>query len=206
MTGTAVDGTVHVFIHDEGDAGVWVTSPQLPGFSFFRATSATAKADLGEALRYAAEGTPLGDVQLHYELHRERADGSEYILRIAEDRQKGHRVEVGQRVEGVLSNEDIAEASSRTARTATGEVVYVCAVAGDRLSWVVGQMDDEDAIVLVLSVADAGIWTLPFSSGTERGNEFRSLAEWGWSEEMTLGELMHSIEAGSSAGAGVLVS
>lgn len=206
MTSTVTQGAVHVMIRDEGKLGVWITSPQLPGFSFFRATATEARAELAAALRYAAPGVETGKVTLHYELRRERPSGEEYVLRVAEDERKPVRHELAQRIERFLSDPAGGDDLLASTGNPVGEVVFVCGTAEDSLSWVLSQLEDEDAVIVTLPVTELGIWTMPFESAAERRSEFKSLAEWGWSEAMTLGQVMMDVDGLAAASRGVLVT
>jgi hypothetical protein len=122
--------------------------------------TADLRAVLPEVLAwYFGEDTEI-EPQVHYEreLHG-------VVVRIAQDAHLYERELVAERL-----GEALGEAAQRARLrsgpvSGGGEVTLVCALQSDRISWLAAQMEDDDAVVALLPVAETMLWAVRFGAG-----------------------------------------
>jgi hypothetical protein len=189
----------HLFISDEGGAGVAVESPQLPGFVFFRTTVAEARRDLPGALRFAGH---RGPAQLHHVQRRVSPEGAEYAVRVAEDEHYQDRLQAAGVVDAVLSDPDNRRDLLDGGLTdPSGEVVFVVVLGPDRLGWLFEQLDERgDLINVAYTVVDVGgLFVTPIAAQTDTPEGWSSFEAYGLSENSTVSELVRVLSVGDGA-------
>ncbi|GAA2445249.1 hypothetical protein [Streptomyces glaucus] len=158
---------IHLIVR-KTDSGLYVTSPQAPGFMFGRETLKAVRADLQDALSFHFDEPGPFRVLEHHERHYEIADG-ELVTRIANDKFLDERQFVYERLGEVLRDESQAISLAHGVANSVGESVYVCALPQDTVGWLVDQLDERgDAFSAAILVADQMLLTLPFAYGENR--------------------------------------
>lgn len=183
-----VEYPVHFILTKDEPFGWFGESPQLPGFVFHRQTETEILRDYMEALRQAGvNGSLVG----HRQYRRVTPEGVEYLLRVRDGEAKADRAELASRVEQMLLTDDRHDYLNDAPRTPMGEVVIICALPGDTLGGVVEQLDERgDGAAIAMPVADSGVWSTMIAAGPgDRREGWRTLAELGYSMDMTIGEL-----------------
>jgi len=171
------------------DDGWTVYSPQLPGFSAGRETLIDLRHDMTDILRFAGveQGTPL---QFHTETSHE-AEDIEFLIRIANDDHAESRQKTARRLTAVLSDENQRHLLTEAPRTRTDEVLFIIAEPTDRLRDIGAQLHPgDDTAVIVAPVADNMVWATHITNSDNLMSDAKPLAELGWSEDMTVSELM----------------
>jgi hypothetical protein len=139
------------------------------------------RAALRDALVWYFDGDTDFDVQIHLEQELRGV-----VVRIAQDTDAWERQLVAERLSAALGVDSQAAELRAAAPNAVGEVVYVCALPSDQISWLTAQLDDEfDAVVVTLSATETMLWTLQFGA-VGRGGESVSV---GYRPETTFGEI-----------------
>jgi hypothetical protein len=181
------------------EAGTWgAWSPTVEGL-FVSADSAhecvqrakkAADAELGEFV------TVLG--------HHERVlDG--LVLRVAGQRGDfGQRVGVAQRIEDLIRYDRAQIDDDGLTRNAASEAVFVCALPGDTVGWLVAQMDRRGDGLMVATLLDhagapstepgAFIWSAGILVGPDLPGP--TLEESGMTLDTTVGEYLHAMVRG----------
>ncbi|MBF9134292.1 hypothetical protein I0C86_35985 [Plantactinospora sp. S1510] len=171
------------------DDGWTLYSPQVPGLAAGRDTLMDLRHDLPSILRFAGvePGTP---VQVHTENLKE-IEGVEYVVRIANDQHAESRQETAGTLLSVLADESQRNLLTAAPVTRTGEVLFIIAEPTDRLRDIAAQLHPKgDVAVIVAPVADRMLWTTHIANSDDLMREAKPLGELGWSENMTVSELM----------------
>lgn len=129
--------------------------------------------------------------------HVERQVVPGVFARTALDRfvaQRDYDVDV---LTGALGNPRELEHLRRSATTlaSTGDIVFVCCVAGDLIDWVIGQLGRTEALQVCTTVAENGLWwtTLAAPFSTYGGDDTETLEDAGLLHDgATVGDLMPS--------------
>lgn len=160
---------------------------------------------MAELRKVLAGAGVTGRVVSHEQRRYASPEGTEYVIRIADDEHKPARAELAWRLEAVLETEQRHELLD-AATNQMGEVTFVCAVASDGLGWIAEQVDDRgDVVQVALAVADQMVWTTQVASpGTPDTDAWSTMEQQGWTSETTVGEICQQL---TSAGqrASVLV-
>jgi hypothetical protein len=180
------DQKTHVICVLEGDdTGYSMTSPQLPGFVFARSTFTEFWADAWPALR--RENVDTSTVVVHNQERRIAADGSEYLLRVAQDVSVVERVELAQRISQRMA--ETSDFDADVALNAVGEATFICSVRSDTVGWIIDQMDQRnDAVQLAVAMDSDYVFSTQFASG-QRAEDWPTMADHGWTRETSVGEL-----------------
>lgn len=184
--------TVHLIVTDEGDFGVSVRSPQIDGFELGRPTLKEAQKDVVRVLRDLGV---TGQVAIHEERRYVSPEGSEFTIRFradAEDRPL--RLETAWRLEAMMGTEQRLQVFQDAEPNPMGEIAFICLLPKDPVAEVVAQMDERDAVVLAVSVADQGIWTMTFMSSPD-ATDWPTLAEQGITDDSTVQDLMRQADS-----------
>ncbi|WP_462188797.1 hypothetical protein [Frankia sp. CcWB2] len=171
--------------HDGPSWSAW--SPQCPGLAMAQPSAAELRAALPDVLAwYFGEDTDT-DAQIHVE--RRLCGG--VVVRIAQDAQLWERQLVADRLGEALAAGDQAARLRAAPGNAAGEVIYVCALQSDRVSWLTGQLEDEnDAVVAILPVAETMLWTMRFGAAHSGAGE--SVQPPAYRPETTFSEVMRT--------------
>ncbi|EIV94043.1 hypothetical protein [Frankia sp. QA3] len=158
-------------------------SPQCPGLAIAEPTATELRSAFPDALAWYFDGNRDLDMQIHLEQELRGV-----VIRIAQDTQVWERQLVAGRLGAALGVDSQAAELRSAALNAAGEIVYVCALPSDPVSWLTAQMDDEtDAVVVTLPSAESMLWTLQFGTVGSRGEKPSSLR---YRPETTFGEIM----------------
>lgn len=173
---------VAVIVRRDGPSwSAW--SPQCPGLAVAEPTASELRAALPDALAWYFDGDTDVEMQVHLEQELRGV-----VVRIAQDTHLWERQLVAERLGAALGAESQAEQLRAAAVNAADEVVYVCALPSDPLSWLTAQMDDAaDAVVVTLPVAEAMLWTLQFGTVGRRGETPIGVS---YRPDTTFGEIM----------------
>lgn len=175
------------------DEGWFAESPRVLGLAMGRPTETEFRRDYRKVLRDVGVS---GAVQGHVQGPGVTPEGREYLIRWAEGPDLAERLELGRRLEAVLDTDQRVDVLN-VEPTATGEVVFVMALASDTLGFFMDQLFDErDALVLCASVAEQGLFTLTLASGKARTEGWATPAECGWDRETTVTQLLVDEAAG----------
>ncbi|CAO5251636.1 hypothetical protein [Frankia sp. AgKG'84/4] len=174
---------VSVIVRQDGPSwSAW--SPQCPGLAMVQPAAAEPRTVLPEVLAwYFGEDTEI-DPQVHHE-----RDLQGVIVRIAQDDHLYERELVAQRL-GEAIEEAGLRASLRGGPVSGGQVTLVCALQSDRVSWLAAQMERDDAVVVLLPVAETMLWAVRFGAGRE--GEGAAVSVSAYPPQTTLGEVMRS--------------
>jgi len=185
---------VHLIVSDEGRYGVSARSPQLTGFEYARASMAEAQRDIHAVL--AALGVAQRPRILHEERRYATAEGREYTVRVRADdpADRVERLHTEQRIVAMMGTDQRFDCVASNVANPMGELAFVCALPTDTIGDVIDQMDERDAVVLAVPVADEGIWTMSFESSPDN-SEWPSLAEQGLTRETSIHELLQRGDA-----------
>lgn len=174
---------LHLVVHDEGDEGVWMVSPQVPGLVFGRPTFDELRAELDEVLEFA--GAPDLPRVLHRVTHAVAPEGHGYQIVIAQDEHKAARAETAALLLGAMQDDQQRRRmfDQETPRLATGEVMFIAVASADHLDWVTGVLEPHDAAMAVAPVPGTprAVWMVNVSStGGGEGDEpdRRVLSSW----------------------------
>lgn len=184
------DQVINLIIVQDGDEGVGLHSPQVPGLAAGRATLAELQRDLPDILGFAEVPTSAR-VRLHVEYVRDLA-GIPVTVRVQMDERVVARNAIANRVANmILSDPEQRERLLSAHRTRTGDVLLICTVASDRINDLSSQLDPGgDAAVVVCAVDETYIWTTEVANSGELNDTAQPLDEWGDSADVTIGELM----------------
>jgi hypothetical protein len=176
----------------ESNGAFSVTSPQLPGFVFGRASLDHVVQELNDALAFA--GVPDGNEARrvhHLVMVGETLEGVEWIVRWANDEHRGEREVARDALLLQLASEKRFELIGDGPYLRTGEMQFVACLPGDTLGWVMGQMDQRgDALTIAVVVGDR-FAALPLVKGDLIENDgYRRLSDLGLSEESTVADLL----------------
>lgn len=177
----------HLIVTREPDNGMSAESPQIRGLCFGRPTETEFRRDYRSVLKDI--GVP-GNVIAHLQSRGVTAAGREFLIRCAEGEDAAERREVIRRVEALLGSGQ-ADDMLNTETTATGEVVFVAALPGDRLGFFMDQLYDErDALVICAAVADEHLFSMTLASGKQDAEGWARLDASGWDRETTVSQLL----------------
>ncbi|ETA02993.1 hypothetical protein CcI156_03220 [Frankia sp. CcI156] len=173
---------VSVLVRRDGPCwSAW--SPQCPGLVAAETTAEEMRAALPDLIAWYFDGDPDVNLRIHLELEVRGV-----IVRIAQDADAWERQLVAERLGAALGMDSQAEQLRAVRANAAGEVVYVCALPSDQISWLTGQMDDEDdAVVVALPATESELWTLQFDALRRRGEKAPGA---GYRPEATFDEIM----------------
>lgn len=193
------DAQTNVIITHDEEYGPYLESPQVPGFTFGRPTETEFQRDYRKALQDAGV---TGVVVGHHQSRHVTREDVEYVVRFAEAGDRDARREVVNRLGQILATDDRHQLL-RTPTVATGEVVFVVVLPEDTLGDLMDQMYGErDAMVMVMGVADSGIFTSSFASSEEQHPGWQSAADRGWDRDTTVAQMAREFAAGTPATAG----
>lgn len=187
-----------VFVAPSNDQDGWgVYSPQLPGFAGGRETMLELAHELPDLLEFAGVA-PGTTVRRHQENQYHTSD-VDYVIRVANDGHRPERVRTAQQLESALRIPGQRQELLDAPQTRTGDVLFVAAVASDRVRDLATQLHpDGDVAVVTAGVADQMIWTTQFANTVGLLPDAHPLEYYGWAPDMTVGELMRSqVLAGS---------
>ncbi|THJ49411.1 hypothetical protein [Candidatus Frankia alpina] len=158
-------------------------SPQCPGLAMAEPTAAELRSALPDALAWYFDGDRDLDMQIHLEQELRGV-----VIRIAQDAQVWERQLVAERLGAALGVDSQAAELRSATRNSAGEIVYVCALLSDPISWLAAQVDDEaDEVVVTLPSVESMLWTLQFGAV---GSESERPAGPRYRPETTFGEIM----------------
>ena len=147
------------------DGTCYATSPQAPGLAYGRSTLTELRAGLDEVLAFHF-GRPGPFRVLEHEERRYEVRGRELVIRLARDAHRAERQEVAERLQRALAVPGPAEVLIGGPANRVGEVLYLCVVPSDPLSWMVAQLDPRgEAATLAVAVGDALLLTFRVSTG-----------------------------------------
>ncbi|MFG2324191.1 hypothetical protein [Streptomyces sp. NPDC048568] len=145
--------------------GLYVTSPQLPGFMYGRKRLSEMRAGLQDVISFHLDQRGPFQVIEHHERHYDIADG-ELVTRLANDNYAAERQIVYERLGRAIRDSRQADSLAQGVANSVGEVVYVCAVPSDTLGWLNEQLfDPSDAFYAAVTVGEEMLMTLPFAHG-----------------------------------------
>lgn len=193
------DVPTNVIVTQDAEHGPYLESPQVPGFTFGRPTETEFQRDYRAALlEVGVTGVVLGHRQQRFFTDED----VEYVIRFAESGDRAARLDVVRRLQQILATEDRHELL-RGPQAATGEVVFVVVLPDDTLGDLMDQMwGERDAIVMVMGVAENGIFTSSFASADQDHPDWQSAGERGWNRDTTVAEMAREFAAGTPAGPG----
>ncbi|CUU54407.1 hypothetical protein Ga0074812_102417 [Parafrankia irregularis] len=173
---------ITVIVRRDGESwSAW--SPQCPGLAVAEPTAAELRAALPEAFTWYFDGDPDFEILVHLEQELRGV-----VVRIAQDAFGWERQLVAERLGAALGVQEQAERLRAAPPNSAGEVVYVCALPSDSISWLTAQLDDvADPVVVALPAEESTLWTLQFGGGRRTGV---GTADVGYSSDTTLGEVM----------------
>ena len=147
------------------DGTYYATSPQASGLAYGRSTLAELRAGLDEVLSFHLDRAGPHSVLEHDERHHEVGD-RELVIRLAMDEHRAERQEVQERLRRALAVPEQAEALITGPVNLVGEVLYICVVPSDTLSWVVAQLDPRgETATIAVAVGDELLLTFRVSTG-----------------------------------------
>jgi hypothetical protein len=193
--------TVHILLTDYGHYGWGVTSPQLPELTGGRQTYDELQADLDEILAFggASEDQPR---TLHIQKHHVLASGDEILIRVAVDTKADARWFAAKQLIAALNRPAQTQHMLAIPRRPTGEALFICAEPSDTIGWISEQFDEGDAASVVVSASTEMIRAQPFAHRPSAGAENppqTSLAEFGWTAQTTLSEIIRQQDSGQLA-------
>ncbi|GIG61412.1 hypothetical protein Lfu02_57840 [Longispora fulva] len=181
---------------EEGIDDWTVYSPQIPGFTGGRKTRDELRAALPEMLEFVDVDVPRTRIHLHEE-HVYRAGDLDYLIRVRRDDQQEPRVHTARVLERVLTDPVQRAELLSGPRTRTGEVLFICALATDRLGDLADQLHGSgDVAAIVAPVGEDMIWSARLANADDLLEEGHPPEYWGWSRDMTIAELMRSTKSG----------
>ncbi|WP_018347583.1 hypothetical protein [Longispora albida] len=184
-----------VVVPSQDDEGYGIYSPQIPGLVGGRASMGELRDDLGEILTSAGLSPHVG-VRIHTE-QVFLAGEAEYLVRVLNDACQEERLHIADRINAVMAEPGERDALLEGPTTRTGEVLFICVVASDRIGDVAAQLHPQgDVAVLVTSVADNFICSTRISNSPDLLENAQSAEELGFSSELTVGELMRAAALG----------
>ncbi|KLL12991.1 MULTISPECIES: hypothetical protein [Protofrankia] len=174
--------TIAAIVRRDGESwSAW--SPQCPGLAVAEPTEAELRKALPEALTWYFDGDSDFDTLIHLEQELRGV-----VVRTAQDRFGWERQMVAERVGAALGVESQAEQLRTAEPNSAGEIVYVCALPTDPVSWLTAQLDEAaDPVAVALPAAESMLWTLRFGAGNRRGEEPVGVV---YRPETTFGELV----------------
>ncbi len=193
---------IEVMIRQDGASwGAW--SPQCPGLAVVAPTPEALRVAVPEAVAFYYGGTEKGRAQLIYNVEQEL---SGVIVRVRQDERVDQRRILAERLAVALVQSDQVQEFRAGTANRLGDVVYVCALPEDAVGWVKRQLEDQDALHVVLSVTDDFIWSTFFGSGPARSTDPRTftLAELGYDETTPLAEVLRRDLIGQAPASGLL--
>ncbi|MCK9896884.1 hypothetical protein [Frankia sp. AgB32] len=173
---------ITVIVRRDGESwSAW--SPQCPGLAVAEPTAAELRGALPEALTWYFDGDSDFEILVHLEQELRGV-----VVRIAQDAFGWERQLVAERLGAALGVEDQAERLRAAPPNSAGEIVYVCALPTDPISWLTTQVGDvADPVVVALPAAEAMLWTLQFGTGSRAG---AGSVDVGYLPDTTFGEIM----------------
>lgn len=173
---------ITVIVRRDGESwSAW--SPQCPGLAVAEPTAAELRGALPEALAWYFYGDFDFEILVHLEQELRGV-----VVRIAQDDFLWERQLVAERLGAALGVEDQAEQLRAAPANSAGEVVYVCALPSDSISWLTAQTEEiSDPVVVALPVAESMLWTLQLGGGRRTG---AGTAGAGYPPDTTFGEIM----------------
>lgn len=140
----------------ESPEGLWMTSPQVPSLAYSAPLQRIDWDDVKAALAFA--DAPDAPLVVHRVVERVAPDGTPYTIRMAADEHKAIRSHTARVIEASV-NDPAQDALADQPVGIVPEVQFVCAVATDRIGWVIDQLGDEDVIALASPVTETMAWT-----------------------------------------------
>ncbi|ONH59423.1 hypothetical protein CcI49_15655 [Frankia sp. CcI49] len=173
---------ITVIVRRDGESwSAW--SPHCPGLAVAEPTAAELRGALPEALTWYFDGDSDFEILVHLEQELRGV-----VVRIAQDAFVWERQLVAERLGAALGVQEQAERLRAAPSNSAGEVVYVCTLPSDSISWLTAQLDDvADPVVVALPAAESTLWTLQFGGGRRTGV---GTADVDYSPDTTLGEVM----------------
>ena len=148
------DEVLHVIVRAEDDGSFYsVRSPQVPGLAYGAASLEEVHAGLTDVLEFALDRAGPFQIVEHHERRFDTA-GREVVVRLAVDRHYPQRQEAYARLARAVSVPEQVDALLDAPADVVGEVLYVCAVPADEVSWIAAQLDPGGAATLAVTVAD----------------------------------------------------
>lgn len=179
-----------IVLYPPSDEDGWtLCSPQVPGLAAGRETMMDLERDLMSILHFAgvAPGTPY---LIHTEVLKE-IDGIEFLVRAAGDQHIKSREKTAGTLLAVLADKNQRDWLTDAPVTRTGEVLFIIAEPTDRLKDIAAQLHPKgDAAVIVAPVAGQGVWSTNIANSGDLMRDAKPLGELGWSEDMTVSDLM----------------
>ncbi len=154
--------TIHLMVR-ETDDGLYATSPQARGLVYGRPDLATLRDGLVEVLAAHLRRPGPFDIVEHHERHYDVA-GRELVTRLALDARRDERQDVYARIGRALMVPEQATLLVEQPANRLDEIVYICTVPSDTVSWLAAQMDGEgDRAIIALAIADPFVMTVPIA-------------------------------------------
>jgi hypothetical protein len=144
---------VNVIVRAEDDGTFFARSPQVPGLAYGSSSLKELRAGLDDVLALALDRPGPFQVTEHHERRFETA-GREVVVRLAVDEKYEQRREVYARLVRAVSVPDQVEALLDAPADVVGEILYLCAVPSDTVTWIAAQLDPGGAATLAVAVAD----------------------------------------------------
>lgn len=174
------------------DTDTWdIYSPQVPGFTGGSESLLQLQADIPSMMEFA--GVTYGaQTRLHVE-HVYSTDDVDFIIRLQNDEHQQERLRTVRVLEKVLADPRQRKDLLNAPRTRTGEVLFICAVSSDQIQDLAAQLHPSgDVAVIIAPVADYMIWSTHLANAADLVEDGHPPEYWGWSPNVTIGELMHS--------------
>lgn len=169
-----------------------IESPQLPELVGGRETKEALEAELKDLLVFGGASRDAVPA-LYYQRYLPIDGGDKFAVRVRKDSHVEDRVRVARRIKGALTDKKQLASMSRFPQRSTGEIVFVCAVASDRIDTLTRQLETGgDAIVIAMAVADQMLYTTPVSNEAYTNNRpgWLSLDDVGLGADATVGDLV----------------
>ncbi|MEV2279344.1 hypothetical protein AB0I72_27585 [Nocardiopsis sp. NPDC049922] len=169
-----------------------IESPQLPELVGGRDTREELEVDLTSLLKFGGAQDPFVPA-VHWQKYLIQDEEAEVAIRVRRDQHVTDRMQVARRIGAALKHPDQRRSMSNLPQRSTGEVLFVCSVAQDRLDTLARQLDPRgDTFMIAVAVADNMLYTTALSN---RGNGQRRsgwvrIADLGWDENTTVGDLV----------------
>lgn len=194
---------VEIVVREE--AGEWAAwSPQCPGLMIVEDGAQALRHAVKPALRYYFE-TEFGALPVARIMMTLESDSSGVLVRVRYDDFYYERDLLSQRLVALLrSGTGEAKEFAAGRPNGLGDVVYFCALPGDRLRLVQAQLAPGDSINVVLPVGEEFVWSTSFlQEDPDRPHQDSSETR-RFSPETTLSEVMRLLSSGGTASPAIL--
>ncbi|SNQ50245.1 conserved hypothetical protein [Frankia canadensis] len=178
---------VSLIVRQDGPSwSAW--SPQYPGLAMVQPATADLRAVLPEVLGwYFGE-----DARIEPRVHCER-EAHGVVVRIAQDEHVYERELVAERLGEALGSAGQRARLSSATLGGGGGVTLVCALQSDRVSWLAEQMEEDDAVIALLPVAESMLWAVRFGVGDDAADgDEATVSLSAYPPSTTLGEILRT--------------